>query len=371
MLPKINFDSSPQFVEAFSVCLLNCPCTDDDLEAALVTILKSSLFTSNDYVNFCAQCILSICARSESFKESHILELLEVILRIGENGDPIPIFKSSFNKPIEEIIGENIVGLLSLKGKSSRFIEQVLMNSPDKFIKENNDLVCSTIVSGLLGFNSRTVMYRLVSQLCNKGCIVHCSDELLQSVLDDMIWTSGNESVPTREGATVAIGSLIRSGALDQSQTTGKINEIFAMTLSSMDDSTSDLVRSSGIVSIKEVLMRCECRENHILRLFESLKERLTDSLMNVRVGAADLLCMLLPRIDNNEVIGKLHDVLIFIDDESVEMRESISRLTLMLSELPKWREAVIESLKKIEKECYHKESEKLTKELLIKISSK
>ena len=370
VLPKINQDCSSKAIEAYSVCLLNSPCTDDDLDKAISSILASGIFKITDDINATAQCVLAVCKRNESYRESHKVDLIHLMLRLGENGDALPLFKDCFNKPLDQVMGENIRDILEIKAKTPRYITQVLTWVPKEAITAENELVCETIISGLKGYQSRTTLYHLLAELCNKGALKNCSNELLQSVLDSMIWAPATECIPTREAATSALGALIKTGVLPEQMVQEKSTEIFAMSLSSLDDQSSDLVRSAAIVTIREVVMHTKDVESRFDRLFDALKERLADSLIPVRLGAADLLCTLLPKCtENKSVASKLSEVVVFMDDESVEMRNSISRFCETVAAFPQWKNAIIEALNNLVRHNYHPEAEILAKQLLSKLN--
>jgi hypothetical protein len=332
--------------------------------------LSSGIFKITEDIDTTAQCVLAVCKRNESYRESHKVDLIHLMLRLGENGDALSIFKDCFNDPLDQVIGENLREILEIKAKTPRFISQVLTWAPNEAIASENELVCETIISGLRGYQSRTALYRLLAELCNRGALRNCSDELLQSVLDSMIWTPATECIPTREAATTALGAMIKTQVLSHEMLQEKNTAIFSMSLASLDDQSSDLVRSAAIVTIKEVVTHTDNLENRFDRLFDALKERLADSLTQVRLGAADLLCILLPRCTSNkEVASKLSEVVVFMDDESVEMRNSISRFCETVAAIPQWKKPIIEALNNLVNCNYHPEAAIMAKGLLSKLN--
>ena len=374
ILPKITSeDVQVHEIEAYSVCLLNSPNDNDkdneSLTKAVSTILETGIWQKTENLNSIAQCVLSICKKSNDFKQKHIIEILHIILRVGEQGDAIQHFKDCFWKPIDEIIGENIKNLLEIPGKTPRFLEQILLSSPVSFISAENDLVCSTIQSELRGYPSRAKLYSLVTKLCEKKAIISISDKLLQAILDDMIWNSPLECIQSRENATIALGTALRTGALSSERMNEKITDIFAMSLSSLDDQSSDVVRSAAIVTLKEVVIRTKDIEKRYERLFDALKERLSDSLSNVRVGSAELLCIVVPKWTKIKAIsGRLAEIIIFLDDESKEMREAITKFTYTVAAFDQWKQSAIDALNHIIQHRYHPEAEIAAKEILSKL---
>ena len=374
LLPKLTSeDVQTQEIEAYSVCLLNSPNDNDkdneSLEKAVSTILETGIWQKTENLNAIAQCVLSICKKNNDFKEKHIVEILNIILRVGEQGDSIPHFKDCFSKPIDVIIGENIKQLFEIPGKTPRFIEQILLTSPISYISAENDLVCNTIQSALKGYPTRTQLYSLVSQLCEKKAIVKISDQLLQAILDDMVWNSPLECIAPREKATIALGTIIRTGALSKERMNSKINDVFAMALSSLDDQSSDIVRTAAITTITEVVIRTDDIQKRYERLFDALKERLSDSLPPVRIGSANLMNTVITKWSKiKEIPNRLAEVIIFLDDESIEMREAITRFIYTCASIPQWKQSVIDALNHIIQHRYHPEAEVAAKEILTKL---
>ena len=370
VLPKLTLDDCQAHeLEAYSVCLLNAPCQDEDLSTAILSILDKGLWKNSDNANSCAQCVLSVCKRNESYKASNIVDILHLMLRIGENGDALKHFGGCFDKPINQEIGEHLSQLLEIRAKTPRFIEQVLTNAPIESLQQHNQLVCDTIISGLRGYESRTKLYHLTAQMCDKGGITYCTDDLIQSILDDMIWTESSESNSTRESATTALGMALKTNAFSGERMEAKINEIYAMTLASLSDQSSDSVRSSAIVTLKEVILHSKSISNRFEGLYDALKNRLSDSLLQIRVASVDLLCIICPRCTDNELVPqKMQEIIIFLDDESVEMREAITRFAYTVAEIQPWKESVINALNHIILHRYHPEAEIQAKEILSKI---
>ena len=370
LLPKLTSeDCEAHELEAYSVCLLNAPCGDGDLENAVMSLLENGVWKKAENTNSCAQCVLSICKRNESFKQAHAVDLLHLMLRIGENGDALKHFDQCFNRPINEEMGEHLSQLLEIRAKTPRFIEQILLTVPISYLQQHNQLVCDTIISGLRGYESRTKMYHLAAQMCEKGGITFATDDLIQSILDDMIWTESNESNSTRESAIAALGMALKTNAFAADRMEAKINEIYAMILASLGDESSDSVRTSAIVTLKEVVLHSNAISNRFEGLFDALKNRLSDSLLQIRVGSVDLLCIIIPKCADNELVSqKLQDVIIFLDDESVEMRDAVTRFAYTAADFPQWKESVVNALNHIIQHRYHPEAEIQAKDILSKI---
>ncbi|EAY10948.1 hypothetical protein TVAG_260340 [Trichomonas vaginalis G3] len=371
LLPKISERCTKELIEALSISIVNCQFSDEDLGATLDSFIINRVFDMTDIINQAAQLIIAICRKSQEFREKNVVPLATSILRICEHADALPQFEICFDSPLSEIFGNYLPPLLDTQRKSHRFLTLLLKHSPPKDVAEIYPSVCTAMIESLTSGAARTAIYKLITELSVSKALPAVTQSLVSAVLDDMVWKSGKEYIPVRESATSALGSLLREKCINQELFDSNLALIFPMALASLDDQTSDMVRSAAVATMREVVQMTKDLTPKYPRLFEALKGRLSDPLVPVRVGSADILCTVVCRCHDVEEIPKqLQDVIIFMDDSCLEMRESISRFCVSVASIPKLKDAVLQTMKDLIPKFYHQEGKILDQEVINQIQS-
>ena len=264
--------------------------------------------------------------------------------------------------------------LLKSEDKTPQFLTHLMLTAPPEAIKANQDLACSELSSATKNNEqnpeAKASIEILITKLADRGAFENVSMDFVQVVLDDMIWCAGKAKIPYRENATYALGSLIKSNAISDEILNDQIEKILPMILSSLDDSWADCVRVAGSVCMLEFVKRSKNDDKEFDKIYPAMKERLDDHVIQVRLMAAKIFAIYLPKcadspsITDQELIPqKWNELFIFIDDDNEEIRAAAADLVRSVAKVPKWKESVVKNLK--EQKNFHPESNDLCQKIV------
>jgi hypothetical protein len=127
---------------------------------------------------------------------------------------------------------------------------------------------------------------------------------------------------------------------------TADIGKILPVILSSFDDTWADVVRVAGAEALREFVIRSTNSPDDFSKLYPAVKERLDVHLIAVRVAAAGILGIYLPKCTSiAEVSSKWAELIIFVDDEDQQIRNSIADLCRAVGVIPQWRDEIVKIL--------------------------
>lgn len=372
LLDQIAKNVTKELMEALSIGIINTPnFTEENLGQILDSLITNKCYDVVDVISQVGQVVVSLCTKDKQFTEKNTIALVQIILRICEHADALQQFENCFDHPLKEIFSQNLTALLDTPAKSYRFVCLLLSTASSESVAEISPFVCTSLVQCLTSPQAKTNIYKLLANLASSHSLPVVTNALVEAVLSDMDWRSEKAYIAVRENATASFGALLRENCVSQEVFDSIADKAISNTLASLHDPISDIVRSAAVATIREVVRMTQDLAPRFTRLFDALSDRLKDPLVPVRVGSADILGTVVCRCTGvDDVPGRLEEVIIFMDDGCLEMRESIARFCMMVSENPAWKDSVIKALEKSDS-YYHDEAKQLGKEVLHQIQSK
>jgi len=365
--PKFSNETPKEVLLILATALNNSSFTMFDFSYSLDIFSNYKLYDNNDLIEPIVHSVLSMISRSPEFRESFVSQILMIILRLCDKVDVIKIFDRAFGRDIASVLSENLRTILTIGDKSPSFLGCLLLSIPKDSILESAAYINHTLLDSLNSdIVSKTAIYRLIYEMCNRESMVCIEDDLLILLLDDMIWKSGKDSIPLRESATTALGSLIRIGAISVEMLDSCFEKVLPMILTSLDDSYSDIVRTSGVITAREFLHKSNRINEKFDTVFRVLKTRLEDPVLPIRIGSIDLIGLLLAKCKENDLIcSQFKELFMYLDDEHIEQRDAMKRMIMKLYSTNFWNDIIKESLVIASKEFYHPESKTASQYIL------
>jgi hypothetical protein len=291
--------------------------------------------------------------------------LLILILKICEHVDALRFFLGAFGRPISEVFADHMSGLLEAAEKTADYLTYLLLTAPLAAVTDNQEIACAALMTCLDGDgNSKATTEKLIVELANRGAFANVKKEFVEKVIDDMVWSPGKEKVAYREAATYAMAALIRTNAIDDEMLTNDIDKILPVILSSFNDTWADCVRVAGAEVLKQFVIRSVNACNEFDKIYAAIRERLDDHMIQVRVEASGILGIYLPKCTHVETVkSKWNELILFIDDENEQIRNSIAQLCRLVGAVPQWKEDIVKTL--LQQQNFHPEANALCQQVV------
>ncbi|KAK8884665.1 hypothetical protein M9Y10_043783 [Tritrichomonas musculus] len=371
LAPRITNEGPKEIILLITASAVNGSFESEQLDQILKQCMHVRVYESLECVEPLVNFVLAIIHRSTDFANQNSVALLIFILKLCEKTDAIKCFTDAFGRPIDTVFAENMSELLKSEDKTPQFLTHLMLTAPPEAIKANQELACTELSAATKNNEqdpaAKSAIEILITKLADRGAFENVSMDFVQVVLDDMIWCAGKVKIPYRENATYALGSLIKSNAINDEMLNNQIEKILPMILSSLDDSWADCVRVAGSSCMFEFVKRSKNDEKEFEKIYPAMKERLDDHVLQVRVMAAKILAIYLPKCAESSAADsipeKWNELFIFIDDDSEEIRNAAADLVRSVAKVPKWKESIINNLK--EQNSYHHESNELCQKLV------
>ena len=371
LVPKMTNEGPREIIMLLQVCLVNAKFSDGGLATIMNGINEARCYESLSCINNLAQAVLAMIERSHDFREYNTFTILITILRICERGDALHYFNTCFGRPLSTVFAEQMQQLLTVADKGPKFLSQLLLTCPPESIEYNIRDVCDAICQSISNADQEgtTQIMQLIKTLCERGAIPGITEELLQLILSKIQWVVGKENEPPREHATYALAALMKCDAVNKEMCDQQIENIYPMVISALDDSWSDPVRVAAVELAHEFIAKCTVLDTKFDDFYKALRDRIDDHVLSVRVKAVDLIASYFLKCQSVEAIpSKFDDLLLFIDDESEEMRNAIGDFIIKLSAVENWKQNLCQCLEKIITGNTHEQATNLGKELLEKL---
>jgi hypothetical protein len=232
-------------------------------------------------------------------------------------------------------------------------------------VAANQDPALEAILICLGGGSEwKALTHKLLRELVDRGALVKISDTVLERVIDDMVWCAGKDKVAYRRNATYAMASLIERKAISDEMFENNLEKILPVILSSLDDSWADLVRIAAVSALSAYVDRRERLSDDWEKIYPAIKARLDDHLIEIRVGVAWILARVLVKCQDVESIeAKWNEIVIFVDDENADIRQSIDRLVRFVGKVEKWKSGLREVI--IAQHNFHEEANAICQDLI------
>ena len=365
LMPRITNDGPKEILLLITATSINGSFGPEDLKDILEQCMRVRVFEALDCIEPLVNFVLAIIRRSTDFANEHAVELLVFILKLCEKTDALKCFTDAFGRPIANVFAEKLDDLLKSEDKTPQFLTHLMLTAPPESIRANQKLACDELSAALESDPpSKATIESLITKLSDRGAFENLPIEFIQKVLDDMVWCAGKDKIPYRENATYALSAMIRSSAINDETLAEHIDKILPMILSSLDDSWADCVRIAGSECMIEFVKRSKNDHLQFDKIYPAMKERLDDHILQVRISAAKILSMYLPKCaDNPAVPEKWDEMFIFIDDDNEEIRNSAADLVRSLAAVPSWKQSIIQNLSS--QNSFHPESNELCKKLV------
>ena len=373
IVEKLDKDGPREYIMLLQVCLVNGDISDGGLGTIIDVINRYRVYESLENINNLAQIVLAMIENHPDFRDLNTTNLLITILRINEKGDALHYFEHCWGegRTLATVFSEQMQFLLAVTDKGPKYLSQLLLKVPTESVSFQIVQVCQAICESVVNADQEgvTQLMQLVTTLCERGAFTSCGETLLDIILSKIQWVVGKENEPPREHATYALAAIIKCGALTVEEVDKYADKIFPMVISALDDSWSDPVREAAVVLAHEFIEKCNVLEPKFDEFFKTLRERLDDHILNVRVKGILLIADFFLKCQNVEAVpSKFEDLCLFIDDEAPEMRNAVAEFITKVGSVEKWRPALCEALEKIISGNYHEEATNLGKELLGKL---
>jgi len=372
LAPRLTNEGPKEIVMLITACLTNSTFNDGELATIMTAFNNNRVYEAINSLDYLAQAVLAMIARSVEFREINTHSILTIILRICEKADALHHFENCFDRPLATVFSEQMSTLLTVGDKTPKFLSHLLLTVPSESVMMNighvNQSLCMALESET---ESKTAIYQLVSNLCKKGSLSEIDDPLLEKLISDIAWRAGKEYVPLREAATIALGDVIEYGALSVEVLDANIEKVLPMILSSLDDSWSDVVRVAGAVTAKKFLIKSTSSFLKFDDVYAGIRQRLDDHLISIRIMAAECFGIFLPKCRSIEIVpSKWKELLLFIDDENPEIREAIYQMIVVIGKaVPEWKESLSSTISEMNPNNYHKEATELGERALIELA--
>lgn len=371
MLPGITIEGPPELITTLSVCLTNSKFEHEQLTQITTSFLDNQVFKVDSCIESLAHCIIAICNLFKSFASSNEVDLLTLMLRVGENSDALDKFGGCFEEPLGDVFGRNLDNLLDIRDRTYKYMTHLLLLVPGKYITNSCDHVSDSVVE-VMNCDPSNIhhLYHVLIKLTEDDSYNKINENILSKMIDDMTWRTGKEYVPSREGASKFLCCLLRKDIITTQYFSEIEHRIMPMSLAVLRDE-SDIVRTTAILTMKEIMSKINDVMPRFDRLFTSFKERLKDPLVSVRVGSVELLISLISKSESEDlVIAQLPECLMFIDDSSQQMRDAISELCYTTAKRSsKYKESILSILADHSTKYYHNEAVALNKEITSKLN--
>lgn len=370
-VPKLTNEGPLEVVMLLQVALVNTKFNDGCLSAIMTAINDNQVWESLQSINHLAQAVLAMIEKSTEFREINSQTILTTILRICEKGDALHYFEKCFGRSISIVFAEQMSSLLTVTNKSPKFLSQLLLTTPPEAVSRTINLVCRAICESLADPtpDDITDVMKLIITLCERNAVPDIDSDLLDAILEHADWRAGKEFFTPREQSVLALAKLIQCNAITSERCDEDFEKIIKRCLSSIDDSWSDIVRVASISFNTEFMLKCSKLDTKFDDIYKTLRERLDDGLVVVRVGAVKLFTIFLKKCVNVEAVkSKWEDLLLFIDDEIKELREAIVQMVNELSQIETFKNDIREALSEISKGNYHPDATTAANELIEKL---
>jgi hypothetical protein len=340
IVPRLSVESTKDIVVILAVTAMNSPLDDGDLLQIIEKLLEVKMYENLEVIDPLVQLLLAIIQKSPEFANSRSADLLVLILKVCEKTDALKFFADVFGRPISSVFAEQMEYLLQSERKTPEYLTHLLLTSPVEAVAANQESALQAILVCLGGGSEwKAMTHKLLRELIDRGVFLNVSEVVLAQVIDDMVWSPGKDKVAYRQNATYVMASLIERKALSDELFESNLEKILPVILSSMDDSWADVVRIAGVRALSAYVDRRNSLSDNWEKIYPAIKERLDDHLIEVRVGVAWVLARVLMKCQDVEGIeAKWNEILIFVDDENAEIRQSIGRLVRLVGQVDKWR---------------------------------
>ena len=352
ILPYLTPDGPREYLMLLATMTLNDQPNDGELGTILEGLQEANCFEAIEAAESLVQLLLSMIHRSDDFVQVNAVSLLNMIFRISEKTNAMKYFANAFKCPLSQIVADHLEQLLNTYEPTPVYLRNLLFTPPASTVLLCQGALTRALLKIFPRFPTDTSI--LISDLAKAKAVEHLPLSFIKEII-----------IPGKENMSM-IKELLEVDGIDAELISKSEDLIFNSILASMI-SENDEERTISMPAMKLFASKSDYPESKLEEVFMTLCERLKDHIQEIRINASELIGQFITKHPDREYISeKLPEIILAIDDESEDIRNSIYKLAHVIAKVEKYKPQLIEILKT--QQNYHPEASDLCQKIVTEI---